>query len=93
MKSRSFKLNITLWFVLLAGTVLLAFGFQFLTVIERIGYEAGGPRTRGAGELEARQPLGPNFTTTLPLSCARDMATRQPAKFIVRAADRAGKVL
>jgi heavy metal sensor kinase len=93
MKSRSFKLNITLLFVLLAGTVLLAFGFQFLTVIERIVYERVDRELEVLVNSEARQPLGPNFTTTLPLSLRSRYGNEQPTKFIVRAADHAGKVL
>ncbi|MBM3890529.1 MAG: HAMP domain-containing protein [Verrucomicrobia bacterium] len=93
MKTRSFKLHITLLFVLLAGTVLLAFGFQFLTVIKRIGYERVDRELEVLANSEARQPLGPNFTTTLPLSLRSRYGHEQSTKFIVRASDRAGKVL
>jgi len=93
MKTRSFKLNITLLFVLLAGTVLLAFGFQFLTVLERIGYERVDRELEVLANSEAGQPLGPNFATTLPLSLHSRYGNEPPAKFIVRASDRAGKVL
>lgn len=93
MKTSSFKLNITLLFVLLAGAVLLVFGFYFIRVIERIGYERVDRELEVLANSEARQPLGPNFASALPLALRSRYGDDQPASFIMRASDRAGKVL
>ena len=93
MKPHSFKLNISLLFVLLAGTVLLVAGFQFLSVIRRISYERVDRELETAAMAEAKRPLGPAFATTLPSYLKARYGDEQPTKFAFRVCDQKGNVL
>ena len=93
MKPRSFKLNISLLFVLLAGTVLVAAGFQFLTVIRRISYERVDREIEAVATAEASRPLGPAFESTLPLYLQSRYGDEDLTPLAVRVGDLGGKVL
>jgi len=93
MKPCSFKLNISLLFVLLAGTVLLASGFQFLAVIRRISYERVDRELEAVAMAEAKRPLGPAFATSLPLYLNARYGDAQTSKFAFRVCDQKGNAL
>jgi len=56
MKANSFRLKIALLTLLLSGGVLLLFGFLFMSVINRTGYERIDRDLRILAEFQARRP-------------------------------------
>jgi heavy metal sensor kinase len=93
MKPYSFKLNISLLFVLLAGAVLSIAGFQFLSVIRRISYDRVNRELEAVATAEASRPLGPAFETKLAAYLHARYDDGQSARVAVRVSAQDGRVI
>jgi two-component system, OmpR family, heavy metal sensor histidine kinase CusS len=93
MKINSFKLNISLLFVLLAGTVLAAAGFQFISELHRISFERVDRELETLATAEANRPLGPAFADKLASYLQARYGDEQTARFVIRVSDPDGRVI
>jgi len=93
MKPHSFKLNISLLFVLLAGAVLSIAGFQFLSVIRQISYDRVDRELEAVATAEANRPLGPAFADKLSAYLKTRYGDDPSARFVVRVSDPDGSVI
>jgi heavy metal sensor kinase len=87
MKPGSFKLNISLWFVLLAGAILAGGGFLFLSVIRTISYDRVDRELAAVATAEASRPLGPSFTNSLPAYLQAQYGKTSSTHIVIRATD------
>lgn len=92
MRARSFRLKIALLATLVSGSILLAFGGFFLTLIYRVGLERIDREIRALGESHLRgrprRDIGRDFERSL-----RFIYGDGEQRFVFRLSDQLGEVL